>query len=471
VSGGSAGRWRAPPAVRATVRGGRLRGLESHLRYRLALRTFTAGESLAVVGTTASYELPAKPGAGLLAVDGRCTRFQAPLTVTADAPDGPTDLDRLVAEATDRRPPTTDPAQVRHRSAPGLPPSLSLDDAAREAGHRGGTLGSPTTPVTADASPWCSTCSIGPATSPWSVPPGAAVRPSPHAVVEHARRADPSRFQAYALDLGGGALAPLAGLPHCGAVGGPSEPGSVARVLRHLTGRLADPPATTGRAAVVLVVDDLARLRRELARRRGGSSTSRSPGGPRPERRRHRRSLVRRRPALLDALDVRLELRLAEPADRCTGGPERHRCHADPGAVSTWLADRCSSPTPLATSRPGHTAAAPSHRACGRLPDLVHEPALGHAPAEVGDCAGALGVTEPDLAEVRLDLLAPGEPFVVVGAAGAGPFHRPAQSRPASHRDHGSVARVHPSADPTSARCARSPTSSPPATTRATSAR
>ncbi|MGZ4617792.1 MAG: type VII secretion protein EccCb [Frankiaceae bacterium] len=58
---------------------GRLRALEPHLRFRLCLRTFTAAESHAVVGSTAAYELPAEPGVGLFCVDGRIRRFRASL--------------------------------------------------------------------------------------------------------------------------------------------------------------------------------------------------------------------------------------------------------------------------------------------------------------------------------------------------------------------------------------------------------
>ena len=36
---------------------GRLRGLKSHLRYRLVMRTFSAGESVAALGTPAAFEL------------------------------------------------------------------------------------------------------------------------------------------------------------------------------------------------------------------------------------------------------------------------------------------------------------------------------------------------------------------------------------------------------------------------------
>lgn len=48
---------------------GRLRGLESYLSYRLGLRTFNPQESRAVLGVPDAYELPPIPGSGYLAVD------------------------------------------------------------------------------------------------------------------------------------------------------------------------------------------------------------------------------------------------------------------------------------------------------------------------------------------------------------------------------------------------------------------
>ncbi|MFT4199270.1 MAG: type VII secretion protein EccCa [Gordonia sp. (in: high G+C Gram-positive bacteria)] len=57
---------------------GRLRGLESHLSYRLGLRTFSAAESRTVIGTTDAHELPALPGSGYLKVDPDVySRFKA----------------------------------------------------------------------------------------------------------------------------------------------------------------------------------------------------------------------------------------------------------------------------------------------------------------------------------------------------------------------------------------------------------
>ncbi|MEU6341907.1 type VII secretion protein EccCa [Streptomyces sp. NPDC046977] len=48
---------------------GRLRGLESHLSYRVCLRTFSAQESRAVIGTPDAYRLPSIPGSAYLKVD------------------------------------------------------------------------------------------------------------------------------------------------------------------------------------------------------------------------------------------------------------------------------------------------------------------------------------------------------------------------------------------------------------------
>jgi DNA segregation ATPase FtsK/SpoIIIE, S-DNA-T family len=57
---------------------GRLRGLESHLSYRVGLRTFSAQESRTVLGVPDAYELPPMPGLGLLKPDqSTLLRFKA----------------------------------------------------------------------------------------------------------------------------------------------------------------------------------------------------------------------------------------------------------------------------------------------------------------------------------------------------------------------------------------------------------
>lgn len=72
---------------------GRLRGLESHLSYRIALRTFSASESRALIGTTEAYELPTTPGAAILSA-GDKVRFHS---AYVSGPELPRDQ-RLVRE-------------------------------------------------------------------------------------------------------------------------------------------------------------------------------------------------------------------------------------------------------------------------------------------------------------------------------------------------------------------------------------
>lgn len=63
---------------------GRLRGLESHLSFRVALRTFTADESRAVLGGPQAAELPSRPGLGYVRV-----ATGAPLRFFSDYVSGP----------------------------------------------------------------------------------------------------------------------------------------------------------------------------------------------------------------------------------------------------------------------------------------------------------------------------------------------------------------------------------------------
>ncbi|RDI52650.1 type VII secretion protein EccCa [Nocardia mexicana] len=57
---------------------GKLKGLETHLSYRIGLKTFSANESRQVLGVPDAYNLPSSPGGGYLkAGDGEIRRFQA----------------------------------------------------------------------------------------------------------------------------------------------------------------------------------------------------------------------------------------------------------------------------------------------------------------------------------------------------------------------------------------------------------
>lgn len=56
---------------------GRIRGLESHLRYRIALRTYSQSESSSAISKPNAYFLPPFPGSAYLSVDGKLTLFKA----------------------------------------------------------------------------------------------------------------------------------------------------------------------------------------------------------------------------------------------------------------------------------------------------------------------------------------------------------------------------------------------------------
>jgi S-DNA-T family DNA segregation ATPase FtsK/SpoIIIE len=59
---------------------GRIRGLESHLSYRISLRTFSDSESRDAIGVPDAYHLPPEPGLGFLKVDTSVfERFKAAL--------------------------------------------------------------------------------------------------------------------------------------------------------------------------------------------------------------------------------------------------------------------------------------------------------------------------------------------------------------------------------------------------------
>lgn len=66
---------------------GRMRGLDSHLSYRIALKTFSKGDSQDVLGNTEAYDMPNQPGHGYLKTpDGDIIGFQSWYTSGAYAP-------------------------------------------------------------------------------------------------------------------------------------------------------------------------------------------------------------------------------------------------------------------------------------------------------------------------------------------------------------------------------------------------
>jgi len=242
---------------------GRLRGLEGHLSYRIALRTFSASESRTVLGVPDAYELPPLPGSAYLKVGTTVyTRFRAavvsqPYRVAAEPPSA--DRPRPFYLSTEH--PVEKPAPVE--AEPALEASM-LDVAVarlRDAAPRvhqvwlpplesrvsldailGARVQTPDRPV---------------------VPLGLVDRPAEQArgilaadmsgsgghlivvgasltgkttllrtlVSAIALTQSPFEAQVYCIDFGGGGLAPLAGLPHVGGVAGRQDPERVRRTV------------------------------------------------------------------------------------------------------------------------------------------------------------------------------------------------------------------------------------------------
>jgi len=66
---------------------GKIRGLESHLSYRISLRTFSEGESRDAIGVPDAFHLPPEPGSGYLKVDTTVfDRFKAALVSSPYVP-------------------------------------------------------------------------------------------------------------------------------------------------------------------------------------------------------------------------------------------------------------------------------------------------------------------------------------------------------------------------------------------------
>ena len=101
---------------------GRLRGLDGHLRYRVCLRTFSAGESVAVLGTADAYHLPPTPGAALLKVDAAPPRRFTAALVSTRRPDLPPPGPPRVLPFTPTRPATAPPPASTPTGPTAAPP-------------------------------------------------------------------------------------------------------------------------------------------------------------------------------------------------------------------------------------------------------------------------------------------------------------------------------------------------------------
>ena len=251
---------------------GRLRGLEGHLSYRIALRTFSAAESRTVLGVPDAYELPPLPGSAYLKVGTTVyTRFRAalvsevysPPSESAAGPPGPRPF-RLMSDATaplasqDADQPASGPTLldvvvVRLRDAgprvhqvwlPPLESRVGLDAVMRAAGLP--------SRLPAGAVPFVLSVPLGlvdkPAEQSRDVLVADFSGSAGHLLVvgaslsgkstllrtliaSFALKHTPLEAQFYCIDYGGGGLSGLDGLPHVGGVAGRQDPELVRRTV------------------------------------------------------------------------------------------------------------------------------------------------------------------------------------------------------------------------------------------------
>ncbi|PCG86521.1 type VII secretion protein EccC [Streptomyces sp. WZ.A104] len=276
------------------IEGGKLKGLDTYLSYRLGLRTFSADESRTVLDTTDAFHLPPLPGFGYLKVDtSHYSRFKAgyvsggyrgpvrtadeeeagPLALPYEAfntlagPDetrhspepasrrretGPTELGVMVDQLTGAAPP------VRSIWLPPLPTATALDTVAGplDIGPHGmrlagaGTAGDrrplrvPVGLLDDPARQWQGRWFLD-----LTVAGGhAAVIGGPQSgkttllrtlVLSLALTHTPREVGVYGLDLVGGGLQALSGLPHVGGIAGRADRERAARTVEEVRTMLA----------------------------------------------------------------------------------------------------------------------------------------------------------------------------------------------------------------------------------------
>ena len=323
---------------------GRLRGLEAHLSYRICLKTLSASESRAVLGTADAYELPSTPGAGLLRIaSGALIRFQATFV------SGPSQAVGSAATAV-RRFSSETPGPVQ-RSERG--PSV-LQTVLDRLEHQGPPAHQVWLPPL-DAAPRLAALLAEAAPAPLAVPIGVVDRPYDQtrvpltvdlsaaagnvAVVGAPRSGKstalctlitalaathgPGQVQFYCLDFGGGTLAALSDLPHVGAVANRSQPEQVRRMAAEIESAvharevcLRDHVSADSVPELFLVVDGWAGLRQEFDPVADSIIALAAQGLSYGV---HIMVSATRwaefRPALKDQLGTRIELRLGDPAD------------------------------------------------------------------------------------------------------------------------------------------------------------
>ena len=340
---------------------GRLRGLENHLSYRICLKTFSAAESRAVLGTPDAYDLPSTPGmAYLKTAAGQYVRFRtafvsSPLArtalprddqrawtpslftaspvprssgeVQAADPDATTRtildtvLDGLAGQGTPAHRVWSPPLVESPALDTVLASSVRLPHLVVPIGLVDKPFAQRRDPLIADLSgPGGHVAIVGGPRSGKST----ALRTL---VLALAAAHPPARVQVYGLDFGGGVLTATRVLPHVGAVAGRFEPALVRRIVGQLQALIrarearlrrdgADAGFDDAYGDVFLAVDGWAAVRQDFDGLEEAITALAAQGlavGVHVVVSASR--WVEIRPALKDQLGTRIELRLGDPAD------------------------------------------------------------------------------------------------------------------------------------------------------------
>ncbi len=284
------------------IEGGRLRGLDTYLSYRIGLRTFSESESAVVLDTPDAFHLPAIPGFGYLKVDTSVyTRFRAgyvsgpvpdaaaPAVVVDDAPvvaelpaydlpDPADDADEAPSAAPDE--PTTGRTLVQAASSrlargvdrtrpvwlPPLPPVLTLGAVLPSAEREGGALRAPIglldDPARQTQEPWMLDLTrSGGHVSITGAPQSGRSTFLRTLAASLAFTHSPRQVSVYGMDLTGGGLARIEPFPHVGGVATRGHRERLQRLLEELTAMLA----TRERLFRDRGLDSLADMRRQHA--------------------------------------------------------------------------------------------------------------------------------------------------------------------------------------------------------------